>query len=282
MPQRLLISPIPVFIPLSLGNHPNATSFWQQIGATFIAAFETIFPLVLVFLWKRASHADPPTAAQYLVQSDRFMSSLYTGLVTGSVLTVYYFFSAMKILREDKKISVTQSSDERGMAMAKRACTQKISMMMSSAREMHRDVAQPDAGQSKDLSSSKKFDLQTHTDPVFQTYVLQGEGREPCGSWLWVVKTILSKELFEKEGIWLPSRLWVFQSIQIVVLVLYIILSQVLIEKAVLNADDATSELPEGLPSWIYGEKGQVYYGKKQLKLRCSTSLFPFYFRYGS
>jgi hypothetical protein len=265
MPQRLLISPIPVFIPLSLGNHPNARSFWQQFGATFIAAFETIFPLVLVFLWKRAPHADPPTAAQYLVQSDRFMSSLYTGLVTGSVLTVYYFFSAMKILREDKKISETQSSDERGMAMAKRACTQKISMMMSSAREMHRDVAQLDAGQSKDLSRSKKFDLQTHTDPVFQTYVLQGEGRETCGSWLWVVKTILSKELFEKEGIWLPSRLWVFQSIQIVVLVLYVILSQVLIEKAVLNADDATAELPEGLPFWIYGEKGQVYYGEKQL-----------------
>jgi hypothetical protein len=221
-----------------------------------IAAFETIFPGVLVFLWKKRPLSDPPTAAQNLVHSEKFMAALYTGLVTGGTLTVYYFFAAIRILREGKKtLKLTQSSDERGMAMAKKACDHKILMMMNSARDMHRDVAQPDTSQSTDLSRSKKFDLKTSTDPVFQTYVLHGEGREPCGSLLWVVRNLLSKQLFEKEGVWLPARLWVIQSIQIVVLALYIILSQVAIEKAVLNAGEAASELPDGLPSWIYGEK---------------------------
>jgi hypothetical protein len=261
---------------LSLGNHPNSRNFWQQIGATLIAAFETVFPVVLVFLWQRRPLADPPTAAQNLVHSEKFASVLYTGLVAGSALTLYYFFSAIKILRADKKMSLTQSSDERGMAMAKRACSQKILSMINSAREMHRHVVQPDAAQSKELSKSKKFDLKTNTDPVFQTYVLHGEGREPCGSLLWVVRSLLSKHLFEEEGIWLPARLWVFQCIQIVVLVIYIILSEVAIGKAVVNAEDATNELPEGLPSWIYGEDMQSLCGEGELN---TTSSQLSYFR---
>lgn len=247
----------PVFIPLSMGNHPNSQRFWRQIGATFLAAFETIFPGALVFLWKKRPLEDPPTAAQVVVHSNNFMALLYTGLAFGSVLTVYYLFSAISLLRKDKKVSLTQSSDERGTSMSKRACTRKIAKMLLSAREMHTEPAQPDRVLGKDLTTSKKLDLKTKSDPVFQTYVLQGEGREPCASWSWVLQNLLSKQLFEEEGVWLPSRVWVFQCIQIVVLVLYIILANLTISTLIVNADESTTELPDGLPSWIYGKKNK-------------------------
>ncbi|KAL3906930.1 MAG: hypothetical protein SGILL_009078 [Bacillariaceae sp.] len=96
------------------------------------------------------------------------------------------------------------------------------------------------------------MDLTTQSDPVFQTYVLRGEGKEMCASWSWVFTRLLSKDLFEEEGIWLPSRIWVFQCMQIVVFALFIVLLNLGIAEAMRLADEAQADLTEGLPEWIY------------------------------
>lgn len=219
-----------------------------------MAAAETFIPAGVIMQYKRRPLDDPPTSSQTLLHSVRFEAALYTGLVAGSALTFYYLLSAISIRRAHEKVSL-KSSDERGTSMLKRACTKKLGNMIQSAREMHIDVAQVDDNQVKDLRSSQKVDLKlkTPSDEVFQAYVLHGEGREPCASWSWVLKKLLSKELFQEEGIWLPSRIWIFQAIQIVVLSLYIILVNLFIENAIQRVGDARDELPDGLPSWVYG-----------------------------
>ncbi|KAG7345144.1 hypothetical protein IV203_032675 [Nitzschia inconspicua] len=249
----LVIFGMVVFIPLSLGNHPNSPSLFRQLVATIIAACETYFPAVLVSKWKERPLENPPTAAQILVHSENFMATIYTGLVAGSALTFYYFFTAMTMFRTEKRNSLTQSSDEHGTAILKRACTTKLAKMIQSASDMHKYVTSFDVSERLDLSTSRKVDdRKRYSDSVFQTYVLHGEGREACASWSWVFRKLLSRGLFEEEGIWIPSRIWVFQSIQIVFLVLYIILVNIFIETAMANANDVAAELPDNLPQWVY------------------------------
>jgi hypothetical protein len=183
-------------------------------------------------------------------------------VVAGSALTVIYFYYFVVVrtkkadddsLQEGRTLAkLAQSSDERGSAILKRAGTRKVNKMLLNARRMHGDIDGGSSNLERSLTTSKKLDLTAKADPVFQTYVLYGEEKVPCGSWVWVYSRLFSKELFEVEGIWFPNRLWTFQVMQCVVLGLIIILIPIFITTAAKNADEANAELPEGLPSWIY------------------------------
>ncbi len=177
---------------------------------------------------------------------------LLVGLIAGSVLSFFYFLSAVAIWRK-KKTALLQSADERGTGMLKNACTTKIAKMLRLAREMHAgDNVDFDDG--RDITSSRKSDRKTSPNPALQAYILYGESRESCASWSWVFKGIISKKLFEEEGIWIPSRLWTVQVMQVVILSIYSILLELAIDRAIYEADTTTSELPEGLPEWIYSK----------------------------
>lgn len=183
----------------------------------------------------------------------------------GSLLTVVYLFYAF-VVRQKKRdhdfsnrpqllSKLAQSSDEQGTAVVKRAGTRKVNKMLLNARRMHRATrtigSKTNIG--KSLTASKKVDLaRMPTDQVFQTFVLDGEHHVPCCSWGWVFSRLLSRELFEVEGIWLPSRLWVFQVMQCLLLAVLFVLARIFIDAAVANANDSNDELPEGLPNWVY------------------------------
>jgi hypothetical protein len=174
-------------------------------------------------------------------------------------LTVYYFgysFAAQK----DKDYDFTnprkklfESADERGTATQKRACSEKIEKLLKNGRKMHEDLNSEDK-RLDDLTMSKKLDLKSQNDPVFQAYVLHGEEREECASFAWVIRGFISGDLFDVEGIWIPSRVWVFQIMQMVILILFCIGLRILISKAIQSAVETRAELPEGLPAWIYGK----------------------------
>jgi hypothetical protein len=254
-----------VFFPLSMGNHPSSQKVYRQLSATAIAAFVTAIPFGLVHIWKEQPLSDPPTASQTLARSTSFSAAIYTGLVAGIVLTVYYAIGTLAIVRRGSK---TQSADDRATAVLKRACTKKIRNMLDSAKRMHTETVSSGFDDIGDLTESKKLDLKAQTDPVFQTYVLNGEGREMCASWSWVFTRLLSKDLFEDEGIWLPSRVWTFQCMQIVIFALYCVLIRTVIQRIMVLADEATAELPDGLPSWIYS----LVPTSDDVKIACSPS----------
>jgi hypothetical protein len=223
-------------------------------------------------VYRRLPLSDPPTATQELVHDDNALAILALGLVAGSALTAIYLFYALVVRtkKADYDFSnpsilnqLAQSSDEKGTAVVKRAGTRKVNKMLLNARRMHRASATSTAAPTtigttynhvgKSLTASKKIDLvKLPTDQVFQTYVMDGETHVPCGSWPWVFRRLVSRELFEVEGIWLPSRLWIFQIMQCAVFALLFILGRLLIQYAIESANDATDQLQEGLPGWVY------------------------------
>lgn len=179
--------------------------------------------------------------------------------MAGSTLTViyFYYFLVARTKKAGDDFShngilqkLAQSSDERGTAIIKRAGTRKVNKMLLNARRMHGSKDQDGSNIETNPTRSKRFGQVSQT--VFQTYVLYGEDKELCGGWAWTFRRLFSKELFEVEGIWFPSRLWTFQVMQCVVLALLCVLVPILITTAVQNAEDANQELPDDLPSWVY------------------------------
>ena len=97
------------------------------------------------------------------------------------------------------------------------------------------------------------------SDAVFQNYTLRGERSVKAGSLIWTWRAILTGDLFEVEGIWLPSRLLVFQVAQVIFGVVIAIGLFLLVEVAADEADKATAEIKRNMaendglyyPDWV-------------------------------
>jgi len=248
-----------IYVPLSFGNHPSDTGSSRQLISTLVAAFQTIIPWIIIDHWKAQPLSDPPTTAEQLIRSPAVLNIFYTGMGTGCVLGLYYcWLLLLSIVRREyacdpsneKIASLTRSADERGTTIQKRACTRKISKLLLNSRRMHGGIKEET--DVANLTASKKLKLQSNVHPALQSYLLQSNETEFCASWSWVLRRFLSRELFQNEGIWIPSRLWSIQVMQIIVLVFFCRALQYVIETAMKKAEEANAELPEGLPQWIY------------------------------
>lgn len=237
----------------------------RQFFATTIAGVETVIPTVVVLTFAAREESNPATNPEKIVRDDNFLIVVYTGLASGGFLTLIYFFYFLVVERKEHghdfsegrvAAVLAQSANERGTSQMKRAATRKINKMFRNARRMHGDMKETDAASSLSMSKTLDFAQGWGDDQaVFQTYVLYGEDKERCASWIWVFKRMFSRELFEMEGIWLPSRMWTFQYMQIVLLIVLEIALRFFINAAIEAADQATEDianLPEGLSSWIY------------------------------
>lgn len=142
------------------------------------------------------------------------------------------------------------TSNVRGAARLKKAATHKIGLVLENARRMHGPISAPSStGEMAELSKSTR---NSNTDPIFRNFVLYGETKVSAGSFRWTWQRIISGNLFEVEGIWLPARLLIFQGSQ---LLFGSVLSFVLImgvEPIAKQADDAQASLGDDLPQWIY------------------------------
>jgi hypothetical protein len=141
------------------------------------------------------------------------------------------------------------TSDAIGTARTKRAGTRKVNELLKNARAMHGTV---EALVKSGANMAGKSFLKSESDGVFQNYTLRGESSVEAGSLFWVWERIVSRELFDSEGIWFPSRLIIFQVGQIVVAAAVLFLLFFFVERVAKEADEATASLEEGLPDWIY------------------------------
>ena len=82
-------------------------------------------------------------------------------------------------------------------------------------------------------------------------YILRGEQFEDAGGIFWTWKRILSGQLFDTEGIWLPTRLIVFQGVQFVVSVVMIFIFFTVTKWAADEAEEAQANLDPDLPDWV-------------------------------
>jgi len=81
-------------------------------------------------------------------------------------------------------------------------------------------------------------------------YVLRGEQLENAGGLFWTWKRVFSGELFHTEGIWLPTRLIVFQGAQVVVGVCLSLIFFKVTSLTAERAKRAQDDLDPDLPDW--------------------------------
>jgi hypothetical protein len=153
-----------------------------------------------------------------------------------------------------------------GTARTKRAAARKVNVMLTNARKMHGKASAKSAvpgseedyhvGGSKRSSSAKSL-RKARNDAVFQNFTLRGEEKVDAGSLVWSWKKILSRELYEVEGIWLPSRLITFQVAQVAIGLFFAYATFAVVRTAADAADAATEEIENSrfagrfYPAWV-------------------------------
>jgi hypothetical protein len=104
-----------------------------------------------------------------------------------------------------------------------------------------------------DRSLSVSFDPnQTQKDQAMLNYVLHGQKYETTGGLIWTWRQIFSRQLFDTEGIWFPSRVVVFQGAQLLIAIVLAIFLGWVTMFAADQAEKAEDSLAPDLPSWVY------------------------------
>lgn len=245
-----------VLVPLSYGNHPTHREPRRMFIAAVIASALTVTPLLVLIYFSREEYTHFNQEVLLVINSDRFAAMIYLCTIIGSILVGNYFCHfAIGIARQFGYTPqqggwvelFSTTSHLLGTARTKRAATRKINKLLSNARDLH--------GSTEELAMSPGSTMSFHksqSDTVFQNYTLNGEKYEDAGSLLWVWERIITGELFDNEGVWLPSRLIIFQFGQIAVALMTLFLLFFFVGKVSKAADDAQSNINEGLPSWFY------------------------------
>lgn len=195
-------------------------------------------------------------SVQDLVDAPSFSWFVYLTTILGSILTLSYFFEfCLGMSRKwgfaglEKLIgavfkNVGVTSHVLGTARTKQAGTCKVNQMLCNARDMH------------DLVSLKETRLEKREagELVFQNFTLRGERYVPAGSLLWCWRSILTGELAKREGIWLPSRLLIFQVGQIIIGIFSSFVGFFIIDILAEDADEARAEIDgqwRQVPGWV-------------------------------
>ena len=199
---------------------PIEDSFSSSVLSRFLVSiFRTPFA---VLLWYRESKEveDAQPEVQQRAQQVGFAAVVYVTTCSGLFLAFTYFMHFLIPFARSKGYELlpkhkwaeyfSTTSEVVGSARLKRAGTRKVNGILINARAMHRTTTALE----KSDHPSKSF-LKSESDGVFQNYTLRGERFEETGSFFWVWSKIISGELFDAEGIWLPARLIIFQFAQV-------------------------------------------------------------------
>ena len=192
-----------------------------------------------------------------LDETDVDDESAFDGIVIlttsiGSFLVFQYFFYLLIGLAQNcgyelkpggcLESFINQTSNMTGTTRMKHAATRKLNTLLANARSMH--------GTFKSIIADSSLQ-KSQSDTVFQNFTLKGERRVEEGNLFWVWKRIFTGELFDTEGIWLPSRLLIFQFGQMIISVFVLFFIFILVERAAEQADKARDDLNPDLPDWF-------------------------------
>jgi hypothetical protein len=194
-----------------------------------------------------------------IVQDENFDAGQYLILSLGLGLALNYFAHLLVALSKQLgwirgeegigRIAVT--SHDRGTARVKQAATRKLNQMLKNANLLHAPIHASADRATLAIPSSLK---NVHDDPTFQNFVLYGENKVPAGSFRWTWQRIISGRLFDTEGIWLPTRLLVFQAGQALFGLFIGYGAFATVGYVATIAQDAQDSLPEDdlIPQWVY------------------------------
>jgi hypothetical protein len=175
------------------------------------------------------------------------------GFVLSAIYSIHFLLAVIQSYdggwRKEWMENLFVTSDVNGTSRLKKAATRRIHCMLHNAMQMHQIVAP----EKKSMSVTQQLRLsRAAADPVFLNFLVNGEKEEAAGSFWWTWQQIRTGSLFDTEGVWLPTRLLVFQAGQIVCAVLLGYLALVSVERIADSADEAQASLGEDVPDWVY------------------------------
>lgn len=176
---------------------------------------------------------------------------LTVGLFLGAVYFVSFLLSSFGALK-DRVLAIFPNDSFvshaiRGHTSMKRAAHFKLTKLLIRAYMLHDPNASKYFKTKKDSVASISKD-----DPAMKNFVLYGDQNEFSGGVMWTFKRLLSRNIFDEEGVWVSSRLVFIQCGQISLSIVFVgaLFKQTpVFEDYVQEAKDA---LPDGLPSWVY------------------------------
>ena len=200
---------------------------------------------------------EPYSDGEERANSAFFVYYLYITLATGLALFLYFFFNFLITARYGSNSFVVTPSNLQGEARLKRAATKKLNKMITNAHSLHDGLeATKDCGvstralRSVEQATSGSVGSLSAADKTLLNFVLKGQTVEQVGGFQWTWKMIFSGALFDTEGIWLPTRLLVFQGGQVLGFGVVSMVIWIGSRGVADLAAEAQKTLPDDLPSW--------------------------------
>lgn len=173
------------------------------------------------------------------------------GLFLAFLFVAYAAFCASESLTQQIQAVVPSelfaSHAVRGYTSMKRAANFKLTKLLINAHILHSDDASKFFKKEEEMAEKAK----KQQDTAMKNFVLYGRQNENAGGFLWTWRRLLSRSLFEEEGLWIHSRLYVIQFGQIVFSGLFVGILIAQIPFFARDAQRAHDTLPDGVPQWV-------------------------------
>lgn len=212
---------------------------------------------------------EPYSGAEKRANRQFFSQLTYATASVGLLLVLAYLVQLLLTLTAKyQRSEITNwfqlTSNTSGEVRSKKSAIRKINRMLLNACDMHScDEVSDSSAVLPNTSFALSIANRPAIDRTMLNYVLRGQRLEDVGGLFWSWKQIFTGRLFDTEGIWLPTRLVVFQGAQIVIT---IILSLILLAVSKIAADEAEKAragLDPTLPQWVQDivpTRQDVYY----------------------
>lgn len=265
----LSIYGIILIVPLSTGNNAYRRNFQRGLFAVIVTLIYSVGPFVAVEYFEdslegESTTAASPAAAAATVNSEFWATFQKINLAAGVALAVLFLVQALASCRaqvastsEDffqRMLSLFfASSNTRAETRLKASARAKIDSLIDKAAILH-VAKQSKMNEDIELSSSSMLFGETPpvgNDGAMRNFVLSGERVEVSGGVLWTWRRIINGSLFHTEGIWVNTRLIIFQFAQVVAASVF---SWILLLSVKLLADyyeEQRAKLDETVPDWV-------------------------------
>lgn len=119
-------------------------------------------------------------------------------------------------------------------------------MNAHSLHDLEEVTAEPATKSSMRASSTK-----TKADPTMLNYVLHGQATVDAGTIFWTWRRLLTRELFDTEGIWIPTRLVTMQGTLFCFFIVLSLILSVITNWLSDQAAEAQETINPDLPDWV-------------------------------
>uniref|UniRef100_A0A7S2VG97 Uncharacterized protein n=1 Tax=Entomoneis paludosa TaxID=265537 RepID=A0A7S2VG97_9STRA len=259
----LIIYGVGYIVPLSIGNSATDRSARRSFFSCGYSVLNAVIPFCLINYYQRNPDMVEGDVARETIQVDYFSTAQNLALAVGLTLSGMFFIQGffMSCVNHDhphlmpKLLKpITTAAAWNGEIRVHKAATMKIQKIVSNALSLHNADAELKSinALSENLTRSAKHALTGSHDYTMRNYVVHGEKLEPVGGLVWSWWKFFDGTLFDHEGLWINTRLWVTQVAQWLIGTFVAILLLLLADRTANAADDLRTDLlDEDLPDWI-------------------------------